>query len=95
MESIDLDKINHYIYYMFQTKYTISILNSKWEPIKRNLKLKVIPRENELIFLDEKYFNVIKVIHMLNEKQDIFIIIDDLVDDDKNIKLSDSQIVNN
>lgn len=79
---------------MFQTKYTISILNSKWEPIKRNLKLKVIPREDELIFLDEKYFNVIKVIHMLNQKQDIFIIIDDLVDDDKNIKPSHNQTVN-
>lgn len=63
---------------MFETKYTVSILDSKWVPIKRNLKLKVIPRRDELIYLDEQYFEVLNVVHRLNTKQDIFIIINEL-----------------
>lgn len=63
---------------MFQTKYTVSILNSKWEPIKRNLKLRVIPRRDEFIFLDEQYYSVLNVVHRLNDKQDIFVIIDEI-----------------
>ena len=63
---------------MFRTKYTVSILNSKWEPLKRNLKLSVIPRCDELIYMGEQYFTVLKVIHTLNEKQEIFIIINEM-----------------
>ena len=63
---------------MFRTKYTVSILNSKWEPIKRNLKFSIIPRKNEFIFLNNQYHEVLNVIHMLNDKQDIFIIINEL-----------------
>ena len=63
---------------MFRTKYTISILNSKWVPLKRNLKLNVIPRCDELIYMHDQYFTILKVIHMLNTSQDIFIIIDEM-----------------
>lgn len=63
---------------MFQAKYTVSILNSKWNPMKRNLKLKVIPRREEYIFLNNQYYNVLNVVHMLNDKQDIFVIVNEL-----------------
>jgi hypothetical protein len=78
---------------MFETKYTVSILNSKWEIVKSNLKLKVIPRQDEYIYLDEKYLNVLKVIHMLNEKQDIFIVIDELFEAPTKTNLIDNQLV--
>jgi len=64
---------------MFQSKYTVSILNSKWEPMKRNLKLRVIPRQDEYIFFNEQYYEVLKVVHMLNKNQDIFIIVNELI----------------
>lgn len=79
---------------MFQTKYSVSILNSKWEIVKRNVKLLVVPREGELIYLDGKYVNVIKIIHMFNQKQEIFIIIEDLGEQVNNINIIDSQLVN-
>lgn len=63
---------------MFNIKKTISILNNKWEPIKRNIKVNIIPRKDELIYLDNKYFEVIHVIHMLNKEQNVFIIIGEL-----------------
>lgn len=63
---------------MFERKYTVSILNSKWQPIKRGLKLKVIPRSGEFIYMDNQYYDVINIVHMLNEKQDIFVIINEL-----------------
>ena len=63
---------------MFNVKYSVSILNSKWEVIKRNLKLSVIPRKDEYIFLDDRYVSVVNVIHTLNKKHEIFVIIEDL-----------------
>jgi hypothetical protein len=63
---------------MFKNKYKISILDSKWQPIKRNLKVEVIPRVNEYLYMDEKYHKVINVIHTMDKKQDIFVIIEEL-----------------
>lgn len=63
---------------MFRTKYSISILDSKWNVLKKDLKLNIIPRCNELIYMDEQYFTVLKVIHTLNSKQEIFIIIEEM-----------------
>lgn len=63
---------------MFKPKYTISILDSKWQPVKRNLKLSIIPRINEYLFLDGQYYQVISVIHTFNKNQDIFLIINEL-----------------
>ena len=71
---------------MFETKYTVSIINSKWERIKNNLKLKVIPRRDELIFFDDKYHTVLNVVHMLNKKQDIYIIINVLAQQPKEVE---------
>lgn len=71
---------------MFAQKYTVSILNSKWVPLKRNLKLSIVPRRDELIFMDEQYFNVLNVIHKLGDIHDIFVIVDEMQE-----KLSDSK----
>lgn len=63
---------------MFNTKYTVSILDVKWNPIKRNLILKVIPRKDEFLFFDNKYHQVLAVVHVFNEKQDIFLVVNEL-----------------
>ena len=63
---------------MFRTKYTVSILNSKWVPLKRDLKLSIIPRKDEYIYLNDQYHEVVNVVHMLNEKQDIFVVINEM-----------------
>jgi hypothetical protein len=60
---------------MFKTKYITSLLNVKWEPIKRNLKLNIIPRIGEYLYFNEEYYEVINVVHMLNNKQEYFIIV--------------------
>lgn len=63
---------------MFKNKYKISILDSKWHPIKRNFKVDVIPRINEYLYMGEKYHKVINVIHTMENKQGIFVIIEEL-----------------
>lgn len=62
---------------MFERKYSVSILDEKWSVLISDLKLNFIPRENELIYVDEnkKYFIVLNVIHYLNKKQGIFLIV--------------------
>jgi hypothetical protein len=64
---------------MLKEEYTVSILDSKWKEVKRNINILFIPRKNEYIYLDEQYYEVINIVHVINEKQDIFIIIDEVV----------------
>ena len=61
---------------MFKTKYSISILDSKWSVVKNNVKLLFVPRINELIYVNNQYYKVLNVIHMLNKNQDIFVVVD-------------------
>jgi hypothetical protein len=63
---------------MFKTKYTISLLDSKWQQLKRNFKVDVIPRANEFIYLNDGYYKVLNVVHTLNNKQEIFVIIEQI-----------------
>ncbi len=76
---------------MFNTKYTVSILDSKWQVMKRNLKLKVIPRKEEFIYLNNQYYEVLNIVHMLNTKQDIFVIVNEFSPQPNNIYKSDNQ----
>jgi len=69
----------YYIYIMNEIKYTVSILNSKWHPIKRNVEMIIIPRRDEYVYMNEQYYEVLNVVHMLNEKQDIFVIVNEMV----------------
>lgn len=64
---------------MFKNKYTISLLDSKWQPLKRNFKVDVIPRANEFIYLNDEYYKVLNVVHTLNNKQEIFVIIEKII----------------
>jgi hypothetical protein len=54
------------------------LLNSKWEIVKRNVNFTIIPRKDEYVYLDEQYYEVVNVVHMLNKKQDIFVIINEV-----------------
>jgi len=64
---------------MNELKYTVSILNSKWHPIKRNVEMIIIPRRDEYVYMNDQYYEVLNVVHMLNEKQDIFVIVNEMV----------------
>lgn len=66
---------------MFKTKYNISLLDSKWNSLKRNINLPIIPRKGEFIFFSEHYYEVLNVVHippLYDKKQDIFIIINEI-----------------
>lgn len=72
---------------MFIHKYTASLLDSKWVPIKRNLKFIIIPRLDEHILLEGQYYQVISIIHVINPI-DIFIIVNKV-----DTKLNDIEIL--
>lgn len=76
---------------MFQVKYSVSILNSKWEVIKRGLKLSIIPRQGEFIYLDNRYVSVVNVVHTLNQNHEVFVIVEDLASQPQNILSTDNQ----
>ncbi len=59
----------------FSKKYTVTFLNSKWEIVKLNIKLKSIPQRDEYIYMDDKYYDVLNVVHSLDKNHNIFVII--------------------
>ncbi len=63
---------------MFRTKYTVTVLDSKWQVVKNNLKLSVVPRQGEYIYMDNKYVNVINIVHSVDLKHTIFVVVEEI-----------------
>jgi hypothetical protein len=61
---------------MFSKKYKVTILDSKWHPIKKSVKFSVIPRKDEFIWCDELYYQVLNVVHSMDKSHNIFIIVE-------------------
>lgn len=57
---------------MFNRKYTVTFIDSKWEVIKKNVKLLPIPRQGEYVFFNGLYHEVVQVIHELLDKPKFF-----------------------
>jgi len=62
---------------MFKTTHKVTLLSITWDRILSNLKVQAIPRAGELIYATEmdKYFEVIKVIHAIQTKHDICLLV--------------------
>jgi hypothetical protein len=63
---------------MFSRKYNITLLDSKWNPIKNSIKFIAIPRRDEFIYLVDRYYQVINVVHNLSKKHSVLVIIEEL-----------------
>lgn len=61
---------------MFTKKYKISLIDSKWNPITRSLKIEFLPRANELIYYNEQYYNIVNVIHDFSREQSLVLIVE-------------------
>ncbi len=62
---------------MFSRKYNVTILNSKWEFIKKNIKLNIVPRKGEYLFIENQYYEIMIIVHnIIDEKQGIFLIVE-------------------
>jgi hypothetical protein len=61
----------------FSKKYTVTFLNSKWEIVKSNVKLVSIPNRNEYIYMDNRYYDVLNVVHTIDKTHKILIIIEE------------------
>lgn len=61
----------------FSNNYSVSVLDENWEVIIPILKLKHLPRNGELLYIKkfEDYFTVLNVIHNIEKKHGIFIIV--------------------
>ena len=59
-------------------KYSVSILNSSWEVMMPVAKVEHLPRIDELIYLetDDTYYQVKTVVHNINKKQGVFVIVE-------------------
>ncbi len=62
------------IFFNKKVKYTI--LNGHWEVLFDNIIFKIPPRENELIFDGVNYFKVLQLVHKLDSRENVTIIVD-------------------
>ena len=59
-------------------KYSISLMDEKWNMIIPKMKVKYIPRYGEFIYLTKEgmYYRVLNVIHNITHKHEIFVIVE-------------------
>lgn len=64
-------------------KYSVTILDEKWNVVREKVKVKHIPRTHELIFLPEhnKYYRVVNIVYNFTKIQGIYIVIEEYTDD--------------
>lgn len=64
------------IYKLFGVYTRIHIMDTNHKILKSNVKIKFIPKSNDLICFenDGDYFLVVKVIHLINDRHDIWIV---------------------
>jgi hypothetical protein len=65
---------------MFSKKYNITLLDSKWNVIKSNVKLPTVPRRDEYVWHVNVYYRVLNVVHSTDDKQTTFIIVEQFGD---------------
>lgn len=63
---------------MFKIKYNVTLLDSKWNIVKKNVKLFSLPRKDEYIFFDGLYYEVLNVVHDINKNHLIYVIINEV-----------------
>lgn len=61
----------------FDKKYTVTFLNSKWEIVKSDVKLNSIPQRDEYIYMNDKYYDVLNVVHSIDKNHKILVIIEE------------------
>lgn len=66
------------IFNIFKNKYTVLILNSKWEVLEKNVKIKFLPRTKDYIWSGKKYYQVTHIVHNLSLKQQISLIVEEI-----------------
>jgi hypothetical protein len=60
-------------------KNSVTILDLDWNIVLPNLKLNHTPRAYELIYIESigKYYEVVRVIHNVNDTHSIFLIVEE------------------
>lgn len=77
------------IFNIFKSKYTVVILNSKWEVLEKIVKVEILPRQKEYIWSGTKYYQVVHVVHNITSTQQISLIVEEI----QNVELVVNQVV--
>ena len=60
---------------MFNRKYTITILDCKWQIVKNKVKMDIVPRKDEYLFIENQYYEILSIVHNFGEKIGVFLIV--------------------
>ncbi len=68
---------------MFRSKFSVTILNEDWSVLVETIKVKHIPRIEELIYLTElsSYYKILNIVHNFeNKNHGLFLIVSKYMD---------------
>lgn len=68
---------------MFFRKKYITLINPKWEIVKANVKYDHLPKKDEFIFIDENYYEVLNVIHKLDDNNTTLVVVQKMKKNDE------------
>lgn len=68
--------LSRWIYKLFGVYTIIHICDLQYNILKRNVKLKFLPKYNDLIYFDYNgdYFLVVKVVHYIKDRHEIWVV---------------------
>ena len=77
--------IVRWIYKLFGVYTRIYIMDGQYNIIKSNIRLGFIPHSDNLICFDsiDDYFMVIKVIHKISDRHEIWVVVEQFTDGNK------------
>lgn len=69
----------------FKSKHIVTLLDEKWQTIKSDVKLLAIPKQDELMYIEEfkKYYRIMYVIHHLHPKHNVVLVLKEFTHDIK------------
>lgn len=73
-----LSRIFSFFQNIFGRWYVVTILDRNRKPMFENIKVKFVPRHNELIYFEEggDYYRVLNVFHYINKRHGIYVVVD-------------------
>jgi hypothetical protein len=60
---------------MFKKKITVTLIDDKWNIVKNRISFTILPRVGEYIYFDDVYYEVLNLIHRMDDNKGVFIIV--------------------
>jgi len=77
---------------MFRKKVKIRFIDTNWAIIKDNFFMKTIPRKDELVYINDIYYEIVNILHDISGKDESTIAVIKKLEPKVKINLPDNKL---